>query len=512
MGVFLALNLSNTMTKKEWLPVYEKSLSMAKKFRFFDVGCRSIHGYERRCIFPTEEKKGDRIGWRVCGSFPSYHWAEPQFTSKNIGTDKKTDSPVDALIALIPNIKKCDDLDDPTHQIWGNKTQGEPHHMGLLAIGCMIENELGIQAVVDGDITYGQCVKAAEMASKMLGENINLPIRCRLNDLYDRVNKFNMLSNSEKINFLLHHYLGDKNAEVGTFISDHFSTFDIAKYWQERFRNVRIDTWRFEDIMKEYFCLGGGLKEFCEYADFDKTDTKLCETFIIQPLKRSMHIKDKDCFDVLDYTKSEKPYSVYSLMASFFLRGSSNPAIDRYISLDEIKSIMNEKFGDVINVNKIIDTFISQSNDEEKSHEALTQRIDELNESRKNDHEKYDICSYEELVYYTPDSQLAPKLEKGIYDSFEVFYSLGNDPECKAIMEKSTDDMFAFLVKYFRGDYLTEAQWNRIYDEIERDKTTFKRYYPMVRVTNNGDLPYLLRAFITDDDFWNQCCKRNVKE
>lgn len=40
---------------------------------------------------------------------------------------------------------------------WGAKTQGEPYHMYLLAIACLMEDRLGEKAFIYGDITQGQC-------------------------------------------------------------------------------------------------------------------------------------------------------------------------------------------------------------------------------------------------------------------------------------------------------------------------------------------------------------------
>lgn len=49
------------------------------------------------------------------------------------------------------------------YSLWDAKTQGEPYHMYLLAIACLIEDRLGDKAFVHGDITLGQCRKAVDL-------------------------------------------------------------------------------------------------------------------------------------------------------------------------------------------------------------------------------------------------------------------------------------------------------------------------------------------------------------
>ena len=81
MGIFIHMDIADTVTQEEWTKVYEKSLLMAKKFGFFDFGNKLIHGENVFCIFPTEEKDfNGRTGWRAIGSFPEYKRAEDQFT------------------------------------------------------------------------------------------------------------------------------------------------------------------------------------------------------------------------------------------------------------------------------------------------------------------------------------------------------------------------------------------------------------------------------------------------
>ncbi len=373
MGVFINMKIADTVMQEEWLPIYEKSLLLAKKFGFFDFGKMEIHGENIMCIFPTEERMiGEHTGWRTIGSFPAYKRAEDQFMPKELLGNSNGLSPFDILRTEFPdNLKQEHDY----HFIWGNKTQGEPYHMGLLAIACMVEQLLGVQAMVGGDITYGQCINAAKMASDALGEEIQPPISCRLNDLHERVSKFDELNEIEKLKLLMNVYLGEENDEYGAFLRQHYSYETLTAYWRERFSSTKIDTYGLNSLMKRYFLLSPDLRRFCELLNFDKKEEKLCTTLIQKIMKSSMHIKEKDCYDPLDYNHYEIPYSIWNLMASFALRGAANPAIDRYIPLDEIRTVLTDYFDSTVNVNEIIDKFLAEENrTEESGHKLLMKK------------------------------------------------------------------------------------------------------------------------------------------
>lgn len=151
--------------------------------------------------------------------------------------------------------------------------------MGLLAIGCMAEQMLGAQAMVCGDITYGQCVRAAKLASEVLEEEIQPPITCRLQDLYERFQCFDELTEMERLKLLFSVYLEKENDAYGTFLCEHFSLDTLNAYWQAECKDTKINTYGFDSLMKRYFMLSPDIRRFCEFAEFDKTNSEQCTDF-----------------------------------------------------------------------------------------------------------------------------------------------------------------------------------------------------------------------------------------
>lgn len=94
------------------------------------------------------------------------------------------------MLGLLPTYLNYDGEDAQFGQIynvWGNKTQGEPYHIYLLAIVCLIESRLGNKAFVYGDITRAQCKRAVEFANIHLKEPIDIPARCDKERFWKRV-------------------------------------------------------------------------------------------------------------------------------------------------------------------------------------------------------------------------------------------------------------------------------------------------------------------------------------
>ncbi|MBR3535993.1 MAG: hypothetical protein IKN85_09200 [Oscillospiraceae bacterium] len=505
MGVFIRLELSDTITQKEWSSVYEKSLVMAKIFGFFDFSVEEISNQSVKCIIPTDENTFDeRTGWMVSGSFPSYKSAEAQFTPKIFGVDSYDGEKYDILRFY---------EDDKPHEvseghrmksIWCNKTQGEPYHMGLLAIGCMAEQMLGVQATVRGDITYGQCINAAQIASEALGEEIKPPVTCRLEDLYERIERFDDFDECKKLSLLKRLYLGTNYNEFGEFQKKHFSEECIRKYWREKLKGTGINTFAFSHDLREYFRESADLKRFCEIADFNHKDPEQCTKVIQGILKSSMYVKDKDCTDHLDLNQRSDPYGIPSMFASFFLGPYLSAGPDRFIPLEEMRKVFSECFGDVINVNEVVDDFLENRDDaREKGRETLNNRI----ESVGKEMQKYDINTYEDLVYFEPGNTFRPSLLKVLKDSFKTYKKCNDHEEFAELMKYKPSEKFKFLAENTDGYILTLDQWSVIYDELERDKESLRRYFPMVCVTTTGNFSFLIRELVTNNEFWNYCCE-----
>ena len=110
----------------------------------------------------------------------------------------------------------------------------------------MLEHELPGKVVVYGDITRGQCKKAVEIATDLVGEQIEMPDRCDLQRLYDRVKKM-PLQRNEVVDAFIVLYLGNQDKEFGGFIRKGFTVEELKLFWSEQFSYSQIGTYGFSD-------------------------------------------------------------------------------------------------------------------------------------------------------------------------------------------------------------------------------------------------------------------------
>ena len=489
----------------EWEAVYNKSLLMAEKFGFYDYSEKEIDNVQVKCLTPTKEREfSDGFGWKVIGIFPECPCDEAQFTPAFFGKESY-DGPEFDILRFYVQDEPIEAIDEHSRlSIWNDETAGD-YIMALLAIGCMAEQMLGVQALIHGNITYRVCIEAAKMATEALGEEIKPPVSCRLDDLYERISKFHDLDEYGKLNILKNIYLGIDYNEFGEFQKKHFSEESITKYWGERFKKVKFDTLGFIKNIKEYFCENDDLKRFCELTVFDKSDPEKCTKLIRTILECSMHVNKNECCDLkycLEHDRFEPRRS-----SAFFSRLVCKLALYRFIPLVKIRKVFTDCFGDVLNVNEVIDAYLEENYNSLEPIENFFGALMEKDTPSENYEVEYDIYHYKDLPYYKPNCTLAPELTKSIEEAFKVY---NKSIECDAfneLMILSGNKLFEILVRNFEDYLFTYDQWKVIHDEIKRDKETFRRYCPMACVTHHGNTAYLIRAFVTDNDFWNYCCE-----
>lgn len=506
MGIFINMRLSSSLTQEEWEPVYKTSLEMAEKMQLYYTGTETIRNNKVKCIIPVRETtrknmfRGEEKGWFVSGGMPEFRFAETQFTPKIICSENQAESVYSDILETFIELKNG--KEKPYTRIWGNKTQGEPYHMGLLAIGCMIEDALGEKAFIEGDITFGQCVNAAEIAEEVLGRKIHLPVTCSAEALFYRISKIEYIDELQKLNLFMEKYIGNKDSKLGEFIKSHFRINTISDYWKEKITIFKPGTRGFRLWMKDYFKMGFDLDDFCRLSDVNYSDTSECEKFIQIIIDSKMHIKEKDCEDVLDYTQRSDTYTIYSLMASFVFGGLANRAIDRYIPLDEIKSVLAKHCTAVKDVNAFADSYILEEENQKDSidiNSTINDRCDQLNQQ----YEQYNICRYDDLLCYKSGNSIEPKFEECLNENFITYISAASEEPFEELIRKSPDELFSFIAQHDKHTILTPEEWEKIYNNICEDKSSFKRYYPLTQVNSDEDTDTYLRTLVTNDDFWN---------
>ena len=530
MGIFIHLEVSKSVTEEEWSRIYEESLELVKFFPLAERGTISYVGQQVVCAVRTEEREmryrsGTKRGWCAEMDYDTLNWAEEYCLLKDFVDSWDIDSDAgDAMMGVVPN---CTDYDwkqekfNRTYSLWGAKTQGEPYHMYLLSIACMIEDRLGEKAFTYGDITQGQCRKAVEMANQYLKEPIRIPARCDMERLYRRIQQLPIEEN-DKMKVFEHFYLGEKDKSFYDFMQNHFRTDVIWAYWEKRFADSRIGTRGFVKDLKAYLSSGAGLEELCGIVCMeDKEGNPQYEKFINAVMDAKLHIKEKNTEDYLDIQQGEEqPYSIWTLMADFAYGSAHNRKVERYIPIGEIRQALMSGIGDQCDTNRYIDQYLEKEaavpeinvykeniTEEElekmadaDAAEVFTQLMNRKMEEMQNQREEYDNSEYDDLPCYEKGSTIAPALKEAVGKSFQFYHKMTEEKRFTELMEKSHEERCIFLIEQNQQLLFRDKDWMNIFSNMEQHPESYERYYPMVRVkADDRGLNRLIMALVLND-------------
>lgn len=533
MGIFIHLEISKSVTEEEWNRVYEESLELVNAFPLAERGTITYAGKQVVCAVRTREREvrygsGKKWGWRAEMDYGTLNWAEEYYLPKKLVDGREIDQRAgDAMMGALPAYMDYDSEEerfDHTYSLWGAKTQGEPYHMYLLAIACLIEDRLEEKAFIYGDITQGQCRKAVKMANQYLKKPIQIPARCDKDRLYKRIWQL-PIEEIEKIDVFEHFYLGVKDKAFYHFIRSHFREDVIGKYWEQRFADSYIGTRGFARVLKEYLSSGAGLEELCGIVCMeDKEGNLQYEKFINAIMDSKLHMKQKNTDDCLDIQQQEEqPYSIWTLFADFVFGSAHNPKVDRYIPIDEIREALKKGIGDKCDVDCYIDQYlekeaaapkinVSKENMSEEewkkmadadAAEVFSQIMDKKRDEMQDLREKYENSDYEDLIYYKKGGTITPSLKEAVGKSFQFYHKMTEEKEYEELMEKSHEERCIFLIEQNRQLLLRDRDWIKIFSDIEQHPKSYERYYPMVRVkVSDSGLNRLTMALVLNDELY----------
>lgn len=535
MGIYINLEISKSVTQSEWDKVYAETLLLVKEFPFADRRTVNIHSVETICMVKTKEQedlyygmrgKETWVGWTVSGNYDDLTTAEDYSLPKYLSAEDYDPEAGDAIWGQVPIYLNYDWQDtrfDGVRSMWGNKTQGESYHIYLLAIACLIQARLGEKAYIYGDITRGQCKRAVEMANWYLKTPIEMPDQCNLDRLYQRLSKLD-LPDHEKIILFGELYLGTKDAEYGEFLRSSFSEEALDNHWKDRFESCNVNSLGFNHIIYEYLLLGNSLEQLCHYVDF-KTDDDY-KKFVNRIMDSKLHLKEKNCEDVLKLDQEEeRPYSIYTLLAQFAFAGAENKKVDRFVPIEEIRTALKNNLPAKYPVNEWIDDYLETESHQQKIEitedtspiklwEAVTQDPSEainqvLNWKRgkiQETREEYDISEFDELKFYETYDRIHPVLEKSLIQSIQFLEQvivLLKEKEYDRLMEKNAHARCEWMIEQNTCILIRDMDWDKIFTNIELNKDSFYRYYPIFRVElENEELIQMTIAFLINDDLY----------
>ncbi len=535
MGIFINLEISKSVTRKEWEDVYNETLLLVEKFPLAEWTVADIHGVGTYCFTKTEEHvfpsiRGNRIGWSTNADLETLNDAEEYFLPKDLVEEKEIDENAgDAILGACPAYLTSyidDDRFDHTYHKWGCKTQGRPYHIYLLAIACLIEARLGTKAFTYGDITRGQCRKAVDIANEYLEHKIDMPDRCYADRLMQRISKLDF-SDKEKIAFFETFYLGTKDAAVGKAMRETFSKESLNDYWEKRFENQSVGTVGFDALVSEYLLLGFEIDTLCKYVNFKGSDGNMqYEKFIKLIMDAKLHLREKNCKDPLKIDQEEEqPYGVWTLFAQLVFAGAENNKVDRYVPIEDLRAALKRGMDGRIDVDSIIDEYLKDESEQGKIDirdnnditreeleqavkqdpaETLCQIIENKKKALSESYARYDINDMNDLWRYKSGQKICPGLAEALGKSRLFLEKMLSEPRYAELSSKSTIEKYKWLVLQNQRIWIRKEDWEQIYRNLENEPESFGRYYSLMRVdVGGGELYKMVRALMINNELYD---------
>ena len=532
MGIFINLLISKSVTKEEWEAVYEETLELIKHLPFAEVRTVKIHDIGTTCLVKTEErtetknawgKEEIQVGWMTNGDLYSLQTAESYYLPRDIIAGDVEPDAGDAMLGALPaymHYKWEDHRFRHVYEKWGMKTQGEPYHIGLLAVAALIEARLGTKAFTYGDITRGQFRRAVEIVNEYVESPIEMPDRCNMDSLAKRVRNL-PLTQMEQLAAFDQFFLGTKDAEFGEFMRSAFSADTIGEYWRDRFSECMIDTDWFDRSVSDYLLWGFELEDLCKYVKLGENDY---EEFIKRIMDAKLHIKDKDCKDSLKIDQeAENPYSVATLLAQFAFRGCHNMKVDRYIPIDVIRKVFSDAFSGKCDTDSIIDNYLSEEAKQIKIHLSAESSSDELStlanqdpadalnqtmkiamEQWKEKDKEYDVTDHSELLHHEDGDTILPAIEESLIKLTKFLETILDDEYYAQHLAEGSHNCCKWLSSHNRNVLIRDVHWDKVYTDIEGDINSFGRYYSLLTVKlTSKNVDDMVTALFVNDDLYN---------
>ena len=505
MGIFIHLSISHSITQKEWTPVYQEALSLARKLGLAEARREEIGGVPVSCFGLTREytehnewRNTDWTGFCVSADYETLQTCEQNYIPRNLGSDS---NPPVRYDAMLETYRACNDhkYRGNIYGLLGAKTQGYAHHLPLLAVCCLIQDRLGAQAFVYGDITAGQCRRAVEMANAYLDPPISVPDFCS-SALLPHIHAL-PIPEAEQIALLGWAYEGKKDAAYGAALRESFGEEACARMWDAKCGEYNAELGGVRRLLTDYLNQGFELEALCRRFPFKAEDPEAARTLFVQKLLNTgLCEEDRESVASPLDPDNETPYGIGALFANWFLGGSRlDPSI--YMPLEKCRELLIRSLGSREAVDAGIAAYQKEQQKKAEEQNSEPEEVTETQDAEATE-EEYDIETTYGLIHYQPGCSIKPALLAPVRRFFTSYLQIAQEERMSALKESGATECFRFLTKNPQLK-LRDCDWQQIYDRLCADPESFARYYPAGRAEIESDAAmYVLRAILTNDDVY----------
>lgn len=124
----------------------------------------------------------------------------------------------------------------------------------------------------------------------------------------------------------------------------------------------------------------------------------------------------------------------------------------------------------------------------------------------RNITEEWEICdinNYEDLLFYEKSDSMHSQIRKTIGNLQEMCKPVLDEKRYTELMKRNAQSRCRWLVEKNHSILLRDKDWEKIFRNIEKDASSFARYYFLSRVKRTNDnLTCMVRAFMINDNLY----------
>lgn len=413
MGFSISLDIKpSQIGVKDWEKVYYESIELIKAYPFGTIELEQIHGLDRKVLVRAEEQHSCNQGdyWSVCGDMGTKRIAG----IFELYRDLKQYLPLGIESSFEYRDIILDYVDGNWNRsIFSGDTNGEDYHLYVLAIACLIESRFEGSAIVYGDFDKEQAELAVDWANSILNKPINLPVRARYKDLFERLKKVK----SEEVIISSFYSAICNSKEVSVFVRDNFSAEQVTSYYREKLSGYNspceIGAIRFmADLLDLEYSIESISSICCLESQGPKFDS---ESFIESLCSTWVFVSKESRVEMERYKSIEdKIKQIMGAFAEMILKekGIQGLNIERYIPLDEFKSSLISIFGNSDRVNSIVDEEYEEIMLLEKICTVIPDAYYKAEYDKDPEDDELQIsCTERNLAIWKPDIKIARTVE-----------------------------------------------------------------------------------------------------
>jgi hypothetical protein len=453
MGISLSINVAKSVTQEEWQSVYEETLCLAEKFELADIGTfKWKEGIEAICLVRTKEREIDywddiELGWGAVSDYNSLEDSDWYGLKRNLVKPEEFNP--EALDPMAVYI-----LHEPWPYI-SDSNYENPYNSYSMWGG-----------KISGSETYEALFAIAFLIEDRLREKAfvyeDVDIRfCkeaieRANQYLEKPIQMPIRCDANRLAKRIHKLPIDMNQKISGFINLYLREEgrEFGAILREHFSEESLnDYWR--AVFNPDNNFNGSIKDQLE--NYERWYSSFFNLENLLDLKNADVKRQYESF-MIDYCKK-----VYSAISSF----------------------------------------------NEKDRQIIAAAFKEFEAAPRY---QYNFYKLPYLLEYKNGESIDPNIFTKIKKIFWEYLDLNHSKQFERYMRFSAVSKCKYLAKH--ANYLLllrDIDWEKIFTDIEKNPESFRRYFPMTRLTSSTyESRSIIRAIVLNDDFYEMLLEEMV--